>query len=398
MGPLDEDSLAADRGLDRMMAFGLYIHVPFCPQICPYCAFASVAGRGESHVPYAAALCREIESWQHLTEPMDTVFFGGGTPSQVDPALIGKILAAARFHLGLAAAAEISIEVNPGTVDQEKFAALKALGCNRLSIGAQAFDDADLRLLGRAHSAEDIERAFAAARAADFTNISLDLIADMPGVSAAHWRHSIERAVDLAPEHLSVYSLTIEEGTAFAARQRQGRLDLVSDDQQAHTLGWTAERLIAAGYEQYEVSNYARPGYRSRHNWGYWTGAEYLGVGLSAHSFIGGERFWNTRDLDGYLAAISAGESPREDGEQIAPATARSEWLWLGLRTADGVELAGDEAARIRASGRFAELAAAGYAGLAGNCLYLTGAGFLLADALGLELERILEDSEYAAV
>ena len=398
MGPLDQDSLAADRGLGEMTAFGLYIHLPFCPQICPYCAFASVAGRGESHVPYAEALCCEIESWRRLSRPVDTVFFGGGTPSQVDPALIGKILAAARLQLGLARDAEIAIEVNPGTVDQEKFAALKALGCNRISIGAQAFRDDDLRRLGRVHSAEDVERAFAAARSAGFANVSLDLIAAMPGVPEAHWHHSVERAVDLAPEHLSVYSLTIEEGTAFAARQRQGRLVAVPDDQQAHTLSWTAERLTAAGYEQYEVSNYARPGYRSRHNWGYWTGAEYLGVGLSAHSFIAGERFWNLRDLDGYLAAIDTGESPREGGERIAPETARSERLWLGLRTVDGVELASDEAARVRASGRFAELAVAGYAELAGDRLYLTGAGFLLADALGLELERILEDSEYAAV
>ena len=380
-----------------MTAFGLYIHVPFCPQICPYCAFTIVAGRAASHVPYAEAVSREIESWQHLPGPVATVFFGGGTPSQIEPALLEQMLTAARVHLGLDPAAEISIEVNPGTVDREKFAQLKALGCNRISIGAQAFNDADLRLLGRIHSGADVARAYTAAREAGFANVSLDLIADMPGVTEANWHYSIERAIDLAPEHLSVYSLTIEEDTIFADRRRQGRLVSVTDDRQAETLEWTAQRLRTAGYEHYEVSNYARPGFRSRHNWGYWTGAEYLGVGIGAHSYIGAERFWNTRDLNRYLIDSKAGKSPRDGAERIDPATARQERLWFGLRTIEGVVLAEVEVARIQSSGRFAELTAAGYAIFEGGRLHLTETGFLLADALGLELERILEDSEYAA-
>ncbi len=380
-----------------MTISGLYIHIPFCPQLCPYCAFASVAGRDDRHGAYTEAICREIDGWGGRMGPVDTVFFGGGTPSQIDPALIGRMLDTAGRRLGLAPDAEITVEVNPGTVDREKFADLENLGCNRISIGAQSLRDPDLQRLGRIHSAADVESAFAAARQAGFANISLDLIADMPGVPAENWRFSIERALDLAPEHLSVYSLTVEEGTIFAARRRQGRLREVPEDEQARTLEWTASRICRAGYEHYEVSNYALPGYRSQHNWGYWTGSPYLGVGVGAHSYVAGERFWNTRDLDGYLAAMAAGRSPREGSERITAALARSERLWLGLRTADGVQLAGDEAARLRNSGRFAEWSAAGYAGLADNRLYLTGAGFLLADALGLELERILEDSAYAA-
>jgi oxygen-independent coproporphyrinogen-3 oxidase len=380
-----------------MSALGLYIHVPFCPQICPYCAFASVTGRVESHKPYVEALCGEIESWGHLHGPLDTIFFGGGTPSQIEPALIGQILDAARDHLGLGAEVEIAIEVNPGTVDREQFIHLRELGCNRLSIGAQSFRDAGLRLLGRVHSAGDVERAYAAAREAGFANVSLDLIADVPGGAKADWRYSVDRAADLAPEHISVYSLTIEEGTVFAERLRQGRLLPVADDVQAHTFEWTAERLATAGYEHYEVSNYARPGYRSRHNWGYWTGVPYLGVGMGAHSFIDGQRFWNTRDLDAYMAAVSGRESPREGGEKIDADTARREHLWFGLRTIAGVQLNENKVAQVRESARFADLEAAGYAMVEGQSLRLTGPGLLLADALGIELERILEDSEYAA-
>ncbi len=374
------------------MALGLYIHVPFCPQSCPYCAFATVIGQAERHGLYAEAICREIESWAHLSGPVETLFLGGGTPSQVAPVLIGQMLEAAQRHLGLHADVEVSIEVNPRTVDREKFALLKALGFNRISIGAQAFRDADLRQLGRQHSAADVEKAYAAARAVGFANVSLDLVANVPGVSEANWHFSVERAIVLAPEHLSVYSLTIEEGTIFAQRQHQGLLKPVSDDQQARTLAWTDARLVAAGYEHYEISNYARLGYRSRHNWGYWTGVPYLGVGLGAHSFIDGKRFWNTRDLNTYLDAMAQGRSPCAGEETIVADMARGERLWLGLRTIEGVELTGEEVGRLQGSRRFAELENVGYAALEGQKLRLTRVGFLLADALSLELDRILEE------
>ena len=377
-----------------MMVLGLYIHVPFCPQRCPYCAFATVVGQGDRHGPYTEAICREIESWAHLSGPVETVFLGGGTPSQIEPALIGQMLEAAQRHLGLHSDVEIAVEVNPKTVDREKFAMLKVLGCNRISIGVQAFRDADLQHLGRQHSAADVERAYAAARAVGFANVSLDLVANVPEGSEANWHFSIERAIALTPEHLSVYSLTIEEGTIFAQRRRQGLLEPVADDRQARTLEWTDAQLVAAGYEHYEVSNYARPGYRSRHNWGYWTGVPYLGVGLGAHSFIGGKRFWNTRDLNAYLDAMDQGRSPCSGEETIAPDAARRERLWLGLRTIEGIELTEEEIGRVQSSRRFADLAEVGYAALEGQRLHLTRAGFLLADALSLELDRIVEEGQ----
>ena len=376
------------------MALGLYIHVPFCPQRCPYCAFATVVGQGDRHGPYAEAICREIESWAHLSGPVETVFLGGGTPSQIEPALIGQMLEAAQRHLGLHSDVEVAVEVNPKTVDREKFAMLKALGCNRISIGAQAFRDADLQHLGRQHSAADVERAYAAARAAGFANVSLDLVANVPKVPEANWHFSVERAIALAPEHLSVYSLTIEEGTIFAQRQRQGLLRPVADDRQARTLEWTDAQLVAAGYEHYEISNYARLGYRSRHNWGYWTGIPYLGVGLGAHSFISGKRFWNTCDLNAYLDAMDQGRTPCAGEETIAPDVARRERLWLGLRTIEGIELTEEEVGRVHSSRRFADLEKVGYAALEGRRLRLTRTGFLLADALSLELDRVVEEGQ----
>ena len=376
------------------MALSLYIHVPFCPQRCPYCAFATVVGQEDRHSLYAEAICREIESWGHLSGPVETVFLGGGTPSQVNPVLIGQMLEAVERHLEIHSDAEISVEVNPGTVDREKFARLKALGFNRISIGAQAFRDADLRRLGRQHSAADVERAYAAARAAGFANVSLDLVANVPKTSEADWHFSVKRAIALAPEHLSVYSLTIEKGTIFAQRQYQGLLKPVSDDGQARTLEWTDAQLVAAGYEHYEISNYARLGYRSCHNWGYWTGVPYLGVGLGAHSFIGGKRFWNTRDIDAYLDAMYQGRSPCTGEETIAPSTARRERLWLGLRTIEGVALTAEEVGRVQSSRHFVDLERVGYVELESQRLRLTRAGFLLADALSVELDQIVEEGQ----
>ena len=188
--------------------------------------------------------------------------------------------------------------------------------------------------------------------------------------------------------------LTIEEGTIFAQRQRQGLLKPVADDWQARTLEWTDTRLVTAGYEHYEVSNYARLGYRSRHNWGYWTGVPYLGVGLGAHSFIDGKRFWNTRDLNAYLDAMYQGQSPCTGEETISPDAARRERLWLGLRTIEGVEVTAEEVGRLQGSRRFADLEKVGYAVLEGQRLRLTRAGFLLADALSLELDRVVEEGQ----
>jgi oxygen-independent coproporphyrinogen III oxidase len=208
------------------MLQGLYIHIPFCPQICPYCAFASLRGEDHMHERYIAALCREIDKSASLrsSEPLRTVFFGGGTPTQVAPELLGRVLETIARTFAIAADAEITVEANPGTVDLQKFAGLRRIGCNRLSLGVQSFDDGALKKLGRVHDSAEAARAFGAAREAGFENASIDLIFSVPGVAPATWRASVEKAVELAPEHISAYALSIEEGTVFAQRHREGRL------------------------------------------------------------------------------------------------------------------------------------------------------------------------------
>lgn len=372
---------------------GVYVHIPFCPQICPYCAFASLRGRDDAHERYIAALCCEIDRWRGTAarQPLQTVFFGGGTPTQVAPSLLGHVLDRIDAVFGIDVGAEITVEANPGTVDWRKFADLRAVGCNRLSLGVQSFDDGALKRLGRVHSAEDARRAYAAGRAAGFDNMSIDLIFSVPGVAEEVWRRSVDTAIELAPEHISAYALTIEEGTLFSEREKSGRLVALGEEEDAEQYEWTRRRLLDAGYAQYEVSNFAREGFFSRHNWAYWTDVEYLGIGLSAHSYMGGERFWNERGLDAYMERIERGESPEEGRELVGEREALRERIWLRLRTCQGVELSTDERGLLAENERIGQLVSSGLISIAQNRVLLGDSGWSLADGLALELTDILE-------
>src|SRR5262245_6922788 len=373
--------------------FGLYVHIPFCPQRCPYCAFTILTGHTTLYDRYVEAVCAEIRSWQSLAPkgPLQTVFFGGGTPSLLDPVHVRQILDTATTTFGIAPEAEITLEANPTTADAQKFCALRASGCNRLSLGVQSFNDADLKTLGRWHSAADAEAAYSAARRAGFTNVNLDVIFSIPGAPRQHWQATVHKLLALAPEHISTYALTIEEGTRFARRHHQGRLTPVSEEDDAWAYAWVMETLTAAGYEHYEVSNFARPGYRSRHNWGYWHGADYLGVGLSAHSLLDGQRHWNLRAIHAYITAVEAGRAPCAGSEVLDPVTARHEYLWLQLRTCEGVRLQPLELQTLLSAPKFQAMLDAGLVHLQAPRLCLTPSGFLLADAIGVEMLVILE-------
>lgn len=372
--------------------WGLYVHTPFCPQVCPYCSFAVTTLRPRLHERYVRAVCAELEMHRALAPrgPLDTVYFGGGTPTLLAPQLLGRILGTARECLGLQADAELTVEANPEAADTARFAELRALGFNRLSLGVQSFAGQSLHLLGRQHSAAQAEAACRAARQAGFGNLSLDLILAIPGAPAQDWEHSLERALAQGPEHLSTYALTIEEGTPFARQERQGRLTPLPEEEQAQAYERGVARLEEAGFEHYEVSNFARPGWRSRHNWGYWQGGQYLGVGLAAHSLLGRRRSWNQRRLKEYLETVEAGLSPEAGAEELDAATARGEALWLGLRTSEGAALQPALAGRER----FRALLEAGYLELRGERVGLTRQGFVLADALGVELMDLLEGVE----
>jgi putative oxygen-independent coproporphyrinogen III oxidase len=374
----------------------LYVHIPFCPQHCPYCAFAVLTGHYDLYERYVAAVCAEIHAWRHLAAkgPLQTVYFGGGTPSMLAPAQLERLLAAAATTFGLVPEAEITLEANPETAESAKFAAFRRFGCNRLSLGVQAFHDADLKILGRRHSVAEALQAYETARQAGFTNVNIDVIFSIPGTPRTHWSDTLEQLVALQPEHVSTYSLTIEEGTRFAQRYHDGRLQPVSEDDDAWAYAAAMAVLSTAGFEQYEVSNFALPGYRSRHNWGYWHGVEYLGVGLSAHTFLDGQRQWNTRDLQQYLSSVETGQSACAGQETLSPESARQEQVWLQLRTAAGAQLTAPELARLRHTARFDGLLHEGLMRLDGCRVSLTPRGYLLADAIGGEVVDMLAQAD----
>ena len=371
---------------------GLYVHIPFCPQHCPYCAFAVVTGHRHLYERYVDAVCRELQMWAPARHgPFHTVYVGGGTPSMLTPAQLARILDTAASEAGIAAGAEVTLEANPTTIEAAKFADLRRAGFNRLSLGAQSFSDADLNMLGRFHDAAACDDAYRQARRAGFDNISIDLMFSVPGAPRAHWTQTIERVLELAPEHISTYSLTIEEGTRFARRHEAGDFVPVSEAEDEWCYAWTMSRLEAAGYEQYEVSNFARPGYRSRHNWGYWTGAPYIGVGMSAHAYIDGRRQWNVSGIEPYIAAVEANRPPRAGEEVLAGWDKREEELWLRLRTCDGALLQDWERQALARSERFDAMRREGWLQLDGQRLRLTRRGRMLADAIGLEIAALIE-------
>lgn len=315
----------------------LYVHIPYCGSACPYCDFAFVVGQDHTADRYMKALTREFsERSDSATRPFETVYFGGGTPSSLDPALIEEFLASVNTIVGIREEAEVTLEADP--LHAERYAAYRACGVTRLSIGVQSFSDRDLRVLGRRHNAQQAKDAIRAARSAYFENVNIDLIFGAPKQTFDEWRTTLERAIVLAPDHLSIYGLTIEPETPFGRRHAQGRLPVVSDEEQATMFRWTQNRLTAAGYDQYEISNYAVPGRRSRHNLACWQGRSYLGLGISSHSFDGTQRSWNVRDLDTYLQRIETAGNATADHETLTADQRKLERLMLGLRTSEGID------------------------------------------------------------
>lgn len=371
---------------------GLYIHIPFCPQHCPYCAFAVLTGHRHLYERYVEAVCHELRMWEPARlGPFHTVYIGGGTPSMLAPHQLERLLQTAASVGGLATDAELTLEANPTTIEASKFADIRRAGFNRLSLGVQSFRDADLRLLGRFHDARECDEAYRRARQAGFDNISIDLMFSVPGGPKAHWTHTIEHALGLAPEHISTYSLTLEEGTRFAKRHQAGDLTLVSEAEDEWCYAWTMERLEGAGYEQYEVSNFARQGYRSRHNWGYWTGVPYIGIGMSSHSYVHGQRQWNVSGIETYLSLVEANQLPCAGTESLEGWEKRQEELWLQLRTCDGIQLDARECQALQRSGKFDAMQRQGWLRVDGQRLALTRQGRVLADSIGLEIAALIE-------
>jgi oxygen-independent coproporphyrinogen III oxidase len=328
------------------MRTALYVHFPFCVRKCQYCDFNSEAVAGTRPEEYVALLLREMElRRQALAEPAvsPTLYFGGGTPSLMSPDSVARIIDKAAAGYGLQGDAEVTLEANPGTVTAERLASYRLAGVNRLSLGIQSFEDRLLSRLGRVHSVAEAVTAYQLARQAGFDNISIDLMHSLPGQSLSQWREALSRAIELAPEHISAYALSIEEGTPFQALAESGELPLPEEEEAARMFELTDELLSQAGYLHYEISNFARPGRESRHNNAYWRRDSYLGFGAGAHSFLNhdryGRRWSNLCDIRSYCDSIGRGILPEEEGESLTLEDAVSEAFFLGLRMLDGIDL-----------------------------------------------------------
>ncbi len=390
---------------------GIYVHVPFCSKICPYCDFAVTTPGGGRRRSYLPAILGEIglvcrDAWRGAPPPApaDTIYFGGGTPSLLEPDELEEILGALARRLDLVAEPWLGLEANPEDVTPRRLAGWRRLGVRFLSLGVQSFDEDGLAFLGRRHTAAEARNAVAVALAAGIETVSVDLICALPGQSPASWRRELEIATSLAPQHLSCYQLTVEPGTPFAVMRRRGRLRELPEPAQGELVLLTHTWLAERGYQPYEVCSFAvAPEHRSRHNPKYWRHAPYLGLGPSAHSFDGQRRWWNLRQLGPWAEAVARGRRPVEDEELLTPMQLALEELMLGLRTVEGIELDGyrrRHGVDLVAANR-ATCAALGRDGLLtddGGRLRPTTAGLAVADAmarsLDLEADGAVESAE----
>ncbi len=375
-------------------SFGLYIHIPYCLSRCHYCDFNSYRLDSDQAEQYLQALAREItvrassDAIRHRR--VCSVFFGGGTPSILLAPQLNGVLDRCRAAFTFETGAEVTLEVNPGTVDLPKLQALMEGGVTRLSVGVQAVQDRLLQRIGRAHTAHEAERAFRLMREAGFSNINLDLMFGLPGQSVDDWAETLDWAIRVGPEHLSVYGLILEEGTPLDRERRNGDIGLPDEETEAAMYRMAKDRLREAGFEHYEISNFARPGFRCRHNLVYWQHQEYLGIGAGAHSFLAGRRFSNELLPARYVSAIAGRGTAVACGEELSDEMLRAERLMLGLRLLDGLELQTFKNALgvddLAASDRATRLLDDGFLRLQDGRVQIAERGLLVANELIVQL------------
>ena len=318
---------------------GIYLHIPFCIKKCPYCDFYSITDQSLKQ-PFVETLIREMQMASSHPFLFDTLYFGGGTPSVLKPENIGRIIENAYGLFNISTDTEITIEVNPGTVTPEKLKEYQTIGINRINIGVQSFQDANLDFLGRIHSTNDSNKTIKWARKAGFDNVGIDLIYGIPGQTKKTWLSDLRKAVEFEPEHLSCYILTYEKGTPLDRERQQGRFKPASGSLLAELFETTIEYLTAHGYVQYEISNFAKNASKiSRHNFKYWSFSPYLGFGPSAHSFIEPRRYWNCRSVKKYIENVKEGRVPIEEKEILSKEQRMMEMVYLGLRKTDGIDI-----------------------------------------------------------
>jgi oxygen-independent coproporphyrinogen-3 oxidase len=370
---------------ERAQATGVYVHIPFCAARCDYCDFATWTDRAHLVDAYVDACVVDIQ--RRALAPVDTVFFGGGTPSLLAAEQLTRILdAIPRAH-----GAEVTVECNPDSVDREKLRAYAGAGVNRLSFGVQSMRRHVLVALGRTHDPDNVARAVDAARAADIDRYNLDLIYGTPGETIDDWSATLEAALALAPGHISAYALTVEPGTPLGRAVAAGERAAPDDDDQATKYELADDRLAAAGMAWYEISNWARPGEECRHNLLYWQGGDYTAIGCAAHGFTAGRRWWNVRTPERYVEAVRADRSTEAGDERLTEAARSAEAAMLALRTAAGIKLPLPDADPSRVASCIDDLAVAGLVERADERVVLTRRGRLLGNEVAARLLEALE-------
>lgn len=372
------------------MADYLYIHIPFCVRKCAYCDFLSLSFDDLLAKRYVKALCAELVMRRKAAGKLNTIYIGGGTPSLLAPGLFDRIFACLRDNFAISSSAEITVEANPGTVSSDSVRRLHVLGVNRISMGVQSFNDRDLKLLGRIHSSEQAIRSVGIVRSAGIHNISLDLMYGIPGQTIAEWKTNLARAVDLAVPHVSAYELTPEPGTPFHDSITKGPLQMPDEGDILSMFDATAETLASAGIEQYEVSNYARPGYQCRHNLNYWDRGEYMAAGAGAHSFENGARTRNAGNVITYIERLEMSELPVEESTHPTRDEALRENIFLGLRKTEGISLQKCPANGRRITQLCSDLIEDGLLQLTGGAISFTRRGMAISNEVLVQIFRRL--------
>jgi oxygen-independent coproporphyrinogen III oxidase len=356
----------------------LYVHIPFCPKVCPYCSFYKEASDRNKTQAFLDAVLLELDTFGSDGIQPHTIFFGGGTPSALSTRQLDYLISGLRDRLDLSALREWTLEMNPATVSEEKAELLLSLGVNRISMGVQAWQSDLLARLGRVHSAAQALRSYQILRRAGFKRINLDLIFGIPGQTPAQWQESLLQTINLGPEHISAYCLTYEEDTEFFRQLAIGQLSQ-DEFQDADLFETTMDTLIRFGYSQYEISNYALPGEECLHNLAYWSGHDYLGLGPSAFSTVSGRRWQNISNTSSYVAQIERGENAHEFSESLSLETQLSEKIVFGLRTNQGIA----EELMLPWSANVRDLEEAGYLQRQAGTVSLRRSGRMVADAIG---------------
>lgn len=387
---------------------GIYLHIPFCRIKCPYCDFNTYTGMQDRIPSYVDALISELElrvgsEPQGSQGPLRSIYFGGGTPSLLTPAQVEGLLAAIQQHVPVSENLEVTLEANPGTVDVDRLRAFKSAGVTRLTLGVQTFSPRLLASLGRLHTVEESLQAVDAAVSAGFDNLNIDLMFGLPEQSVAEWTADLEQGLALPVGHISLYNLTIEDGTPFGREQKQGRLSLPDEEHCRAMYVLAIEESEAAGFDRYEVSNFARPGLECQHNRLYWEGDSWLGLGAGAHGFTAttgdwGRRWWNVRGPGAYVAMLREGTLPEDGSELLDERMARDEALMLGLRRSEGLDLARFERRfgvdpRDLADPVLARALQSGFLTLADDALRTTKDGVIIVDYLISSLSSALDSA-----